>query len=195
MQDVDDALFQTIEDTRDPSVIWNRLKRAGTIVDQGVIYASRKKLLTYPAFTKAKGNEVSSSERLGRVTSLINRIRSAVEDGRDVWGDIALITILEGLPEEYDAKKDSILNTKGRTVQDAHSILASEEARILADRAIRRDAISQAAAATCHHCGRVGHYKRQCWHRIRSREPTRRHGRCRKRARQDGVDEYESDMP
>ena len=131
---VNDELFKNIEDTDDPKAIWDRLEKVCTQVGQGVVYAGLRELLLHPAAAKAEGHEKSINNRFAEVKSLIHRIKSAVATERNVWDDIALITILEGLPEEYDAKKEGLLNQKLVTVDDAQQILGSEEVRIKATR-------------------------------------------------------------
>jgi len=115
-------------------VIWDRLQKVCTQIGQGVIYAGLRQLLLHPTTSKAEGHEKSVNVRVSEIRSLIYRIKAAVEEDRDVWDDIALITLLEGIPEEYDAKKESLLNQMAVTMEDAQQILASEEVRIKADR-------------------------------------------------------------
>jgi len=68
-----------------------------------------------------QGHEKLVNVRVAEIRSLIHRIKAAVETDRDVWDDIALITLLEGMPEEYDAKKESLLNQKAITMEDAQA--------------------------------------------------------------------------
>jgi len=67
-------------------------------------------LLLYPTATKSKGHEKSINARFSEIKSLIYRIKAAVAADRNIWNDITLIIVFEGLPEEYDAKKKGFLN-------------------------------------------------------------------------------------
>jgi len=84
-----------------------------------VIYAKLRQLLFYLTTSKAEGHEKLVNVRVFEIRSLIYRIKVAVEEDRDVWDDIALITLLKGMPEEYDAKKKSLLNQKAVIMEDA----------------------------------------------------------------------------
>ncbi len=70
---------------------------------QGIAYVGLRSLRLHPSSAKALGHKKSINTRVAEVNSLIKKIRAAVPVGRDVWDDIVLITVLEGLPEEYDS--------------------------------------------------------------------------------------------
>jgi len=91
-------------------------------------------LLLYLTAAKLKGHEKLINARFSEVKNLIYRIKTAVAADRNVWDDIALITVLEGFPEEYDAKKEGFLNQKAVIIKDAQQILAFEEVRISTNR-------------------------------------------------------------
>ena len=176
------AMFKTVEDTNVPSEIWNTLKATCTLIGQGVLYSGLTSLLTHPSISKAAGHGLSIAERFGEVNSLIKKIQAAVEPGRNIWQDIALITILEGLPEEYNAKKEHILNQKHITPADAQQILASEESRVVTNR--QTNSVPDRALTVvrgpftrkpmseidCRACGKYGHFARDC-HNPRSDSP------------------------
>jgi len=75
-------------------------------------------LLFHPTTFKTKSHEKSVNVRVFEIKNLIYRIKAAVEKDRDVWDDIALITLLKGMPKEYDAKKESLLNQIAITIKD-----------------------------------------------------------------------------
>jgi len=69
-----------------------------------------RQLLLYFTTVKSKGYEKLINARFFEIKNLIYRIKAAVAADRNIWDDIALITVLEGLPEKYDAKKKGFLN-------------------------------------------------------------------------------------
>jgi len=75
-------------------------------------------LLLYLTAVKSKGHEKLINARFFEVKNLIYRIKAAVAADRDIWDDIALITVLEGLSEKYDAKKKGFLNQKAVTMKN-----------------------------------------------------------------------------
>ena len=82
-----------------------------------------------------------------------------------------MIIILEGLPEEYSAHKDHLLNQSEITLDDAQQILASEEARIKSDLEVGqkedttlfvRNQRRPMSEVDCHNCGKLGHFAKDC---------------------------------
>jgi len=75
-------------------------------------------LLLYPTAIKSKGHEKLINARFSEIKSLIYRIKAAVAADRNIWDNIALITVFEGFPEKYDAKKKGFLNQKAVIIKN-----------------------------------------------------------------------------
>jgi len=93
-----------------------------------------RQLLFYFTAVKSKSYEKLINARFFEIKNLIYRIKTAVAADRNIWDDIALITVLEGLSKKYDAKKKGFLNQKAVIIKDAQQILTFEEIRISTDR-------------------------------------------------------------
>ncbi|ERF73240.1 hypothetical protein EPUS_08791 [Endocarpon pusillum Z07020] len=173
-RDVSDELFQGIEAINNPRLIWNHLKSVCSQAGQGVIYASLRELFSHPANYKPFGLEKSINARVSELSAIVKRIRTAVNPTRDIWEDIQIIQLLEGLPTQFDSKKEHILNQKDMKLADVQQILASEEVRINAD--LKTGLLSEVAMSVrfrsrqrknlaeiqCYNYDELGHFARDC---------------------------------
>ena len=167
-------MFKTVKDINVSSEIWNLLKTTYTLISQEVLYSELISLLTHSSIFKAAEHDLSIAEQFREINSLIKKIQAAVESGWNIWQDITLITILERLPEKYNAKKEHILNQKHITFTDAQQILISEESWVIincqinsvSDRAftVVQDSfiIKSMSEIDCWICSKYEHFIRNC---------------------------------
>ena len=81
---IDNNLFCTIEGIDKIAEIWDKLRTTCLQVDQGVIYTILNELFEYTAANKAKGYIKSVNVIFEDVESLIKRLKSAVQEDRDI---------------------------------------------------------------------------------------------------------------
>ena len=168
---LNDNLFKNVEGTDNSTDIWNKLKAVCTQVGQGVVYTELHSLLLHPSTSKAQGHNKPINLHFAEITGLINQIQTAVTSEWDVWDDITLVTLLEGLSEEYNSKKDHILNQDGITLKNTQLILSSEEVWIKVDHEVSLVPNPTLAVwgmgwgqrpRDCYNCGELGHLVRDC---------------------------------
>ena len=127
LKSINDNLFCTIEGIDEIAEIWDKLKTTCLQVGQGVIYIILNELFRYAAANKAKGYTKSVNAIFEDVGSLIKRLKSAVQEDRDIWDDIHIVIALEALAPEYDINKAHIITSKEIQVQEVQQYLVSEE--------------------------------------------------------------------
>lgn len=117
--DVSDALFLRIENDNDPKTCWNTLREESSQTGQDVVYALLSEAVQYPATKKVEGltGKPIINHRLAEITSIIDRLLAAVEEGHDVWDDVKLVLLLN------------------ITLKEAANSQASNEVQILRDHA------------------------------------------------------------
>ena len=202
--DVSNALFLRIENDNDPETCWNTLRETSSQTGQDVVYALLSEAVQYPATRKVEGltGKPFINHRLAEITSIIDRLLAAVEEGHDVWDDVKLVLLLESLPPEFDQRKAYILANQNITLKEAATSvtsLASNEVQILRDHATgleieatamtarmkrgqSKSAIAgkdKATSATpiediqCWECHEKGHFKSDCPRKKRRKPDTR----------------------
>lgn len=157
--------------------------------------------MQYPATRKVEGltGKPIINNRLAEITSIIDRLLAAIEEGHDVWDDVKLVLLLESLPPEFDQRKAYILANQNITLKEAATSLASNEVQILRDHATgleieatamtartkrgrSKSAIAgkdKATSATpiedveCWECHEKGHFKSDCPRKKRRKPNTR----------------------
>ena len=70
------------------------------------------------------------NEQYSELIDLIKWIKVTVTPGHNIWDNIMIILMLKELSEEYDSRKQHILNSKDVALDDMLQILFSEEVRI-----------------------------------------------------------------
>ncbi|SLM37366.1 hypothetical protein LPUS_07189 [Lasallia pustulata] len=118
LESIDDNLFCTIEGIEEITEIWDKLKTTCSQVGQGVVYAILNELVGYAAANKSKGYTKSVNAIFGDVGNLIKRLKSAVQEDRDIWDDIHIVIALGALAPEYDNNKAHITTLKEIQVQE-----------------------------------------------------------------------------
>ena len=184
LESIDDNLFCTIEGMEEITEIWDKLKTTCSQVGQGVVYAILNELFGYAAANKSKGYTKSVNTIFGDVGSLIKRLKSAVQEDRDIWDDIHIVIALGALAPEYDNNKAHITTSKEIQVQEVQQYMASEEVRINSDRQVgvepelamgmqnRGRPMAHNSSyegrrgrgddRMCYNCGKPGHVMRNC---------------------------------
>ncbi len=91
--------------------------------------------MQYPATKKVEGltGKPIINHRLAEITSIIDRLLAAVEEGHDVWDDVKLVLLFESLPSEFDKRKAYTLANQNITLKEARTSLASNEVQTLRD--------------------------------------------------------------
>ena len=112
LESIDDNLFHTIEGIDEIAEIWDKLRTTYSQVDQGVVYTILNKLFRYAAANKVKGYTKPVNTIFEDVESLIKRLKSAVQEDRDIWDNIHIVIALEALAPEYDINKAHITTSK-----------------------------------------------------------------------------------
>ena len=92
-----------------------------------MVYTILNELFRYAAANKAKDYTKSVNAIFGDVGSLIKRLKSAVQEDRDIWDNIHIVIALGALAPEYDINKAHITTSKEIQVQEVQQYLASEE--------------------------------------------------------------------
>ena len=77
-----------------------------------MVYTILNELFRYTAANKVKGYIKSVNTIFGDVESLIKRLKSAVQEDRDIWNNIHIVIALEALAPEYDINKAHITTLK-----------------------------------------------------------------------------------
>ena len=77
-----------------------------------MIYTILNELFRYAAANKAKGYIKSVNTIFEDIESLIKRLKSAVQEDRDIWDNIHIVIALEALAPEYDINKAHITTSK-----------------------------------------------------------------------------------
>ena len=75
------------------------------------MYAFLKKLFNYVSVNKIKKFDKSINSRFDDFRDIIDRIKVAIER-RDIFENIMIIIALKNLLDEYESKKNYILNIK-----------------------------------------------------------------------------------
>ena len=75
-------------------------------------------MFKYAAANKVKGYTKSVNTIFEDVKSLIKRLKSAVQEDRDIWDNIHIVIALEALAPEYDINKAHITTLKEIQVQE-----------------------------------------------------------------------------
>lgn len=202
--DVSDALFLRIENDNDPSTCWNTLRETSSQTGQDVVYALLSEAVQYPATKKAEGltGKPIVNHRLAEITSIVDRLLAAVEEGQNIWDDVKLVLLLESLPPEFDQRKAYILANQNITLREAATSLASNEVQILRENATgleieatamtartkrgrprsitaSKDKSAPATAITpledleCWECHEKGHFRSDCPRKKRRKPNTR----------------------
>ena len=139
------------------------------------MYASFKKLFNYVSINKIKKFDKSINSRFDDFRDIIDRIRVATEE-RDILENIMIIIALKSLLDEYESKKNYILNIKNISTKKIQSDFVFEKVRLKIDRAIeatfnitlrikqesRRTQISNKTKRTCYCCEKSDHLVRDC---------------------------------
>ena len=112
LESIDDNLFCMIEGIDGIAEIWDKLRTTCSQVGQGVVYTILNELFRYTAANKAKGYTKSVNTIFEDVESLIKRLKSAVQEDRDIWDDIHIVIALGALASEYDINKAHITTSK-----------------------------------------------------------------------------------
>ena len=84
LESINDNLFCTIEGIDEIAEIWDKLRTTCSQVDQRVIYTILNELFKYTAANKVKGYIKSVNAIFEDVKSLIKRLKSAVQEDRDI---------------------------------------------------------------------------------------------------------------
>ncbi|SLM36104.1 hypothetical protein LPUS_05544 [Lasallia pustulata] len=136
LESIGNNLFRTIEGIEEITEIWDKLKTTCSQVGQGVVYAILNELFGYAAANKSKGYTKSVNAIFGDVGSLIKRLKSAVQEDRDIWDDIHIVIALGAFAPEYNNNKAHITTSKEIQVQEVQQYMASEEVPINSDRQV-----------------------------------------------------------
>ena len=84
LESIDDNLFCMIEGIDEIAEIWDKLRTIYLQVGQEVVYTILNELFRYTAANKVKGYIKSVNMIFGDVRSLIKRLKSAVQEDRDI---------------------------------------------------------------------------------------------------------------
>ena len=84
LESIDDNLFRTIEGIDKIAEIWDKLRTTCLQVGQGVIYTILNELFRYAAANKVKGYTKPVNTIFEDIESLIKRLKSAVQEDRDI---------------------------------------------------------------------------------------------------------------
>ena len=77
-----------------------------------MIYVIFTELFSYVYNNKNTDLNKTINSRVRDLSILIQNLKAAVNKNRDIWENIQIILLLKNLSEEYQAKKDYILNIK-----------------------------------------------------------------------------------
>ena len=197
LESIDDNLFCTIEGINEIAEIWDKLRTTCSQVGQGVVYAILNELFGYAAANKAKGYTKSVNAIFGDVRSLIKRLKSALQEDRDIWDDIHIVIALGALSPDYNINKAHITTSKEIQVREVEQYLASEEVQINSDclvgvepelamgmqykgRPAGQNSLYETRKGhdddrVCYNCGKPGHLMRDCSQSNRRPDSKRQH--------------------
>ena len=96
------------------------------------MYASLKKLFNYVSVNKIKKLDKSINSRFDDFRDIIDRIKVAIEE-RDILENIMIIIALKNLFDEYESKKNYILNIKNISTKKIQSDFVFEKVRLKID--------------------------------------------------------------
>ena len=136
---VSNAFFFWIKNDNNPETCWNTLQETSSQTGQDVVYALFSEVVQYPTTRKVKGltRKTIIKHYLVEITSIIDRLLAAVEEGHDIWDDMKLILFFKSLSQEFDQQKAYILASQNITLRKIATSFASNEVQILRNHATK----------------------------------------------------------